>query len=114
MHPAVKSYIKEEIERERAQKRVPFLVVEAALLIEDHYDEICQEIWYIHTDREVRVKRLMESRGYTRKKAEEIMKSQLSDEIFSKHSQFVVDNSSDFIENVYEQIDRGLVEHEFL
>ena len=29
---------------------VPFVTVEAALLLEDHYDEICDEIWYVHTD----------------------------------------------------------------
>lgn len=114
VHPAVKAYIIEEIQKEREEGRVPFVVIEAALLLEDHYDEICDEIWYVHTDRKVRKKRLMESRGYTEEKTEEIMKNQLPDESFFKQCQFVVDNSSDFIENTYEQIDRGLVEHEFL
>lgn len=114
VHPAVKAYIIEEIQKEREEGRAPFLVIEAALLLEDHYDEICDEIWYVHTDRKVRKKRLMESRGYTEDKTEEIMKNQLPDGLFFKQCQFVVDNSSDFIENTYEQIDRGLVEHEFL
>lgn len=114
VHPAVKEYIIEEIRKEREKGRIPFLVIEAALLLEDHYDEICDEIWYVHTEREVRKKRLMDSRGYTAQKTEEIMKNQLSDELFFEQCQFVVDNSSDFIENTYEQIDRGLVEHGFL
>lgn len=114
VHPAVKAYIMEEIRREREAGRAPFLVIEAALLLEDHYDEICDEIWYVHTDRNVRIRRLMESRGYSEEKSEEIMRNQLPDELFFEQCQFVVDNSSDFIENTYEQIDRGLVEHEFM
>ena len=114
VHPAVKTYIIQEIEKERAAGNVPFLVIEAALLIEDHYDVICYELWYLHADREVRKKRLMASRGYSEEKVADIMKNQLSEEKFLEHCQFVVDNSSDFIENTYEQIDRGLVEHGFL
>lgn len=114
VHPAVKSHIIEEIQKERDAGQAPFVVIEAALLLEDHYDEICDEIWYIHTDRDVRKRRLMKSRGYTDEKSEKIMKNQLPDELFFEQCQFVVDNSSDFIENTYEQIDRGLVEHGFL
>ncbi len=114
VHPGVKSYIAEEIRKERGAGKVPFVVVEAALLIEEHYEEICDEIWYIHTEEEVRRKRLMASRGYTPEKIGEIMKNQLSEKQFFEHCQFVVDNSSDFIENTYEQMDRGLIEHGFL
>ena len=39
---------------------------------------------------------------------------QKSDEEFRLYCQFVIDNSSDFIENTYEQIDKGLKEYGFL
>lgn len=42
------------------------MIVEAALLLEDHYDAFCDKVWYIHTDQEIRIERLMSSRGYTR------------------------------------------------
>ncbi len=114
VHPAVKKKIKEQIEEAQASQDVPFCVVEAALLIEDHYEEICDQIWYLYVDEETRQKRLTASRGYTREKVEEIRKSQLSDPEFRKHCQFVVDNTSDIVENTYEQIDRGLIENEIL
>ena len=41
------------------------LVLEAALLIEEHYDEICDELWYIYTTEENRRARLKASRGYS-------------------------------------------------
>lgn len=114
IHPAVKAYIAEEIERERKNGKVPFVAVEAALLIEDHYDVICDEIWYIYVDEKTREKRLASSRGYSEEKTKSILRSQLSDKRFRMACQFVVDNSSTIVENTYEQIDRGLVEHGFL
>ena len=114
VHPAVKAYIIEEIKKERTAGQVPFVVIEAALLLEDHYEEICDEIWYIRTDPSVRKRRLMETRGYSMERTEAIMKTQLSDALFCEQCHFLVDNSSDFIENTYEQIDRGLIEHGFL
>ena len=114
IHPAVKAYIAEEIEKERKNGKVPFVAVEAALLIEDHYDVICDEIWYIYVDEKTREKRLAFSRGYSEEKTKSILRSQLSDKRFRMACQFVVDNSSTIVENTYEQIDRGLVEHGFL
>ena len=49
VHPAVKQYVKEQMDQHRQQEDLDLLVVEAALLIEEHYDEICDELWYIYT-----------------------------------------------------------------
>lgn len=114
VHPAVKEYIAGEIQREADRGQVPFVVIEAALLLEDHYDVICDEIWYIYTDPAVRTRRLMASRGYSGAKVREIMANQLSEEEYRAGCQFVIDNSSNFVENTYEQIDKGLIEHGFL
>lgn len=114
VHPAVKEYIIEEIDKERQQRAVPFVVIEAALLFEDHYDQICDEIWYIHTETEVRMRRLAKSRGYTEEKSCRIMKNQMSEEQYREKCNLVIDNSSEFVENTYEQIDEGLIRHGFL
>ena len=81
--------------------------MEAALLIEDHYDVICDELWYIHTDEQVRAERLKESRGYDDEKIESIMANQKSPEEFKKACQVVIDNSGCFV-CTQEQIDRQL------
>lgn len=114
VHPQTKEYIAAEIQKERKEGKVPFVVVEAALLIEDHYDVICDELWYIYADEDVRRERLEKSRGYTREKITEIMKNQLPDEKFREYCQFVVDNSQGNMENTYRQIEWGLKEHGFL
>lgn len=114
VHPAVKEYIISEIEKEKKAGDVPFVVIEAALLIDDHYENICDEFWYIYADEDVRKQRLMQYRGYTAEKVRQVMKNQLRESVYRQHCQFVVDNSSNIVENTYEQIDRGLIEHEFL
>lgn len=93
IHPLVKKYIIEEIARITCSESYDFIFVEAALLIEDHYDIICDELWYIYADEAVRRRRLIESRGYSDEKINKIFKSQLSDEEFRKHCSRVIDNS---------------------
>ena len=114
VHPAVKNYIREEIQKETEKGSAPFIVLEAALLLEDHYDEICDEIWYIYVEDEVRIARLSSSRGYTPEKTRAVLKNQKSDKEFRRFCQFMIDNSSDNVENTYKQIDRGLMTHGFL
>ena len=114
VHPLVKEYVREQIKIETEADQIPFLVIEAALLLEDHYEEICDTIWYVYVDPKVRIRRLEQSRGYTPEKTAQILKNQKSDEEFRLYCQFVIDNSSDFIENTYEQIDKGLKEYGFL
>ena len=48
VHPAVKAFIVKTIEDKRIEGRLDFLFIEAALLIEDGYDVIVDELWYIH------------------------------------------------------------------
>ena len=114
MHPSIRRWIKSEVEAEQKRGCVPFVTVEAALLLEDHYDEICDEIWYIHTDDAVRIKRLQESRGYSEEMCRRIMANQKNECDFRAACQLVIDNSSDIVQNTYEQIDKGLREHGFL
>lgn len=88
-HPAVKQEIRNRI-KENPDK---FVVIEAALLLEDHYDEICDEIWYVYADREVRFERLAASRGYSREKSQAMMDNQMSEEELRRRCQAVIDNS---------------------
>lgn len=106
MHPAVKETIKNTIQEERA-KGTKIFVLEAALLIEEHYDEICDELWYIYTDESIRRIRLKESRQYSDEKIDSIMASQLSEEVFRAECQRIIENSGAF-ELTAKQIDDAI------
>lgn len=92
VHPEVKKYVKERIIREREAGR-RFFVLEAALLLEDGYQEICDEIWYIFTEEGVRRERLKASRGYTDEKMDAMMSAQKDEKAFRDDCQRTIDNS---------------------
>lgn len=106
MHPAVKDYIFDLIAEEK-RKNTACFVLEAALLLEENYGQICDELWYIYCQEDVRRKRLKESREYTDDKINAIMSTQLSENIFRKECQIVIDNSGDFKDTCY-QIDDAM------
>lgn len=95
VHPAVKKYILEEVTRQRMCESHKYCLVEAALLIEDHYEVICDEFWYIYADLETRRKRLKESRSYSDERIDSMIKNQLSEEQFRRHCKHIIDNSGD-------------------
>ena len=107
IHPAVKN---------EALKRISFyakegcrlFVIEAALLIENHYDAICDEMWYIYAGEDTRRQRLAKNRGYDSARIEQTMKAQLSENEFRSRCDFIIDNDGDF-ENVKSVIDQRLM-----
>ena len=107
VHPAVKKYVKEQFQLEKERGKIQVLVLEAALLIEEHYDEICDELWYIYTSEENRRERLKASRGYSDEKINQIFKSQLSEQSFREAACEVIDNNG-AKEDAFCQIDIAL------
>ena len=105
VHPAVKKYIAEQIAYERAKGEADYFFIEAALLIEEGYELIADEIWYVHADEDVRKERLYVSRGYSEEKADDIMREQLGEDEFRKHCCRVIINNGDWVETC-EQVNR--------
>ena len=107
IHPAVKTYILNEIEAERQANTKEFFFLEAALLIEEGYHRIVDEMWYIHAAESVRRQRLAQNRGYSEEKITQIMNNQLSEAEFRAHCREVIDNSGD-LTDTYAQLDEIL------
>lgn len=103
VHPIVKNYILDQIEIERAYG-TSYVIIEAAILIESKLAEICDEVWYIYADEDIRIDRLMKSRGYSKEKCRAIMASQLSENDFRNYCKVCIDNSLS-PEYSYKQID---------
>lgn len=92
VHPAVKEYIMTDIEAKRESGEVRFYVIEAALLIEDGYKAICDELWYIYVDREERIRRLIAGRGGERAKYEAVMENQATEDYYMENCDVVIHN----------------------
>ena len=104
VHPAVKDYITDRIRREMEYDEYDYFVLEAALLIEEKYYEILDELWYVRADEDVRRQRLRSSRGYSDEKIDSIMDSQLDDQTYMKYCKYVIDNSES-LTATYAQVD---------
>ena len=89
-HPLVWRMMKEELQ-EGEYTGQKWIVVESAIFNE-HAIACFDEIWYVYAPDEKRIKRLMEGRGYSRKRCEEMIASQCSDAQFRKISHWIIDN----------------------
>lgn len=110
IHPAVKEYILQAIEEERHRDKIDFLFLEAALLIEEGYESVVDELWYIYADEAVRAERLKANRQYSDEKIQKILRSQLSDAEYRAHCSTVIDNGV-ALEETYRQIEKKMGEY---
>lgn len=95
VHPEVKKWVEQDI-IEKRKRGVPLYVIEAALLPEAGYEDICQEMWYIYTEESVRRERLKKSRGYSDESISRMIRSQSPESVFRKACRIVIDNSGTF------------------
>ena len=113
IHPEVKKYILNDIETKRAESDIDYYVIEAALLIQDGYKDICDVMIAVTADREVRISRIIESRGYDREKALSFMKNQPESTFYSENSDMILDNSGSYeetltgLEKVFKNIEKN-------
>lgn len=92
-HPNIIKELQNRIEKIKKENKYSFIALEAALLIEDKYDILYDELWYVYADREVRIKRLEEGRGYTREKSISMIESQRPEKDFLEKCDKKIDNS---------------------
>ena len=108
IHPAVRQEILRRLE-EAELLHLSYVVVEAALFLEENYDAFCDETWYIYTDEKIRRQRLKESRGYSDERIDQIFRSQKTHEEFQKRCMIMIDNNGSE-EETFRQIDRRMKE----
>ena len=100
IHPYALDKIKSEISNwrnnsERIKNNPDLLIIETALMFETGCDKLCDEVWGVITDTNIRIDRLMRDRGYTEEKARSIIATQISDEeIKNKCNEIITNNTS--------------------
>ncbi len=107
IHPLVKNIILNKVNELRIADTYDYMFIEAALLIEDHYDVICDEMWYIYVPEDIRRQRLKESRGYSDEKMDSIFASQLDEAAYRQACAQVIENGTS-IEHTLAQLENLL------
>ena len=100
--------IKKEIQRQISllrEKGNSMLAIEGALLFEDHYEQFCDEMWFVDAKYSIRVERLIKKRGYSKEKCEQIIGNQKDRSFFLEHcNRVIINNGSE--EEVMVQLDK--------
>ena len=94
-HPLVRKAIESEIDRVKSEQKYTMIAIEAALLIEANYFDVCDEFWYVYTSDLKRRQRLKSLRNYSDEKIDNIFNSQLSDADFRRYCSRIIDNNGD-------------------
>ncbi len=98
IHPMVWKTIGDKISASQAG----LIVVEFAIMNEN-MDDSWDEMWYVHASKENRIRRLAESRSYTREHSERIIASQASEAEFLNRCTRVIENNGS-MEDVKQQL----------
>ena len=99
-HPGA---VKEIVSRIKSSKN-RIIVVESAILLGSGVEQYCDELWFVFCNRDTRIKRLMQTRGYSKEKCISVIESQPADEEYNKVADEFIDNSYSE-ENTREQIE---------
>ena len=93
-HPWIRRRIRDEIEAARADARVPLIVLDAAIMLEAGWNDVCDRLIYIDAPREMRLERVARQRGWTEKEvaAREQAQLPLTEKVI--RADHVLDNSA--------------------
>ena len=81
------------------------MVIGSALLIEEGYGAICDELWYIYASEDIRRERLKATRGYSDARIDGIFKSQCPEAVFRATCAVTIDTGIS-LDCTNEQVDR--------
>ncbi len=93
VHPRMFERMGQMVADMRAKGVKAPIVIEAAILIEAHWQPLFNEIWLVVAPREKVVQRVEAERGLKPEQTEARIKAQLSDDERRKHATLAIDNS---------------------
>jgi dephospho-CoA kinase len=102
--PWIKQRLAEQIAAARADPLARFVVLDAAVMLEAGWNEVCDYIVYIHVPRAMRLERLVQQRGWSPKEVEARENAQISLSEKASRADAAVDNSGS-LEETARQLD---------
>jgi dephospho-CoA kinase len=93
LHPYIGRRIREEIDAANANPAVKLIVLDAAIMLETGWAEVCDRVVYVHAPRAARLRRLADQRGWSAKEVESREEAQLSLTEKASRADSAIDNS---------------------
>ena len=91
--PEIRRIAAEEISELRERDPETVIVLEAAVMIEAGWQDLCDEVWVIATEPEAAIKRLKDRNGLNAEQAQARLDSQLTNRERRRHAKVYIDNS---------------------
>ena len=104
VHPWIRKRIEEEVARAKADPAVRLIVLDAAILMEAGWNNVCDRLVYVDAPREVRLARVARQRGWAGRELEDRERAQLPLTEKQVRADHVLDNSST-LEHLGRQVD---------
>jgi dephospho-CoA kinase len=104
VHPWIKGRIRAEVEAARTDAMVRLIVLDAAVMLEAGWHDVCDHLVYIDAPREVRLRRVAEQRGWAPREVESREAAQLPLTAKAAHADYTLDNSAS-LEHLERQVD---------
>lgn len=94
VHKYVVQKIQQNVE-EQLLKQTKIIVIDAPIPIKNGFLDLCDEVWTVFAQMEIRVERIMNRNGMTYEEAVSRIKSQISDEEYLSIANKVINNDDD-------------------
>jgi dephospho-CoA kinase len=91
--PFIVKRIREEIAHAQARSGVRFIVLDAAIMLETGWHQVCDKIVFVDTPEDVRLERLQRTRGWDAEEVKRREQAQMPLAEKRRHAHAVVDNS---------------------
>ncbi len=95
LHKYVTERIKNNVE-EQLLKKTNIIVIDAPIPVKSGFIDLCQQVWTISADREVRIRRIMERNGMSYEEAVSRINSQLDEQEYIRLADTVINNNFDY------------------
>lgn len=93
-HPWIRRHIRAEVEQARKDPRVLLIVLDAAVMLEAGWNEVCDRLLFIEAPRDVRLARVAQQRGWSEKEVAARERAQLPLTEKAVRADHVFDNSA--------------------
>ncbi len=93
-HPWIRRRIRAEIEQARGDPRVPLIVLDAAIMLEAGWNDVCDRLIYINAPKAVRLERVAGQRGWSEKEVDARERAQLPLTEKALRADHVLENST--------------------
>lgn len=104
-HPNIITEIKNQINTGLANPDISLVCLESAILFESDLYKLCDTVWYVFANEEIRTRRLIAGRGYSEEYCRTVMAKQKGEEVYREKSHVIINNSGS-VEETKAQLER--------